>query len=68
MTFETLDFDLRETLESALELLAERAASKKIELAWLVQIRRRRCSCAAIPDRLRQILNNLVGNADQVHR
>ncbi len=62
LTFEKLDFDLRETLESALELLAERAASKKIELAGCVDpgvpllLR-------GDPNRLRQVFNNLLSNA-----
>jgi len=62
LTFEKLDFDLRETLESALELLAERAASKKIEFVGCVDpgvplfLR-------GDPNRLRQVFNNLLSNA-----
>ena len=61
MTFEQLDFDLRECLESSLDLLVERADAKSIELAYLVheevpQIVR------GDPGRLRQVLLNLASN------
>ncbi|MBV8553476.1 MAG: response regulator [Acidobacteriaceae bacterium] len=59
---EEIDFDLREVLEKACELLAVRAHEKGLELA-----------CRVLPDvpsdlrgdptRLRQILVNLMGNA-----
>jgi len=62
MQFETLDFDLRETVESTAELLAPRAAAKDLELIVSLapnlpnQLR-------GDPSRLRQVLLNLLGNA-----
>ena len=60
--FEQLAFDLRMAVEDTIELLAEQAQSKGLELIALVD--------AAVPTgvlgdpgRLRQILVNLVGNA-----
>jgi len=62
LTFEKLDFDLRETLEGALELMAERAAAKKIELAGCVGPEMP-LFLRGDPNRLRQIFNNLLSNA-----
>ncbi len=60
--FENIDFDLRLTVEDTLDLLADQAQGKGLELVGLVE--------AAVPmgvqgdpGRLRQILVNLVGNA-----
>ncbi len=62
LTFEKLDFDLRETLEGTLELLAERAAAKKIELAGCVDPETP-LFLRGDPNRLRQVFNNLLSNA-----
>jgi two-component system, sensor histidine kinase and response regulator len=60
--FESLEFDLLATAESTIELLADRAEKKHIELVLLVdpdvpaQLR-------GDPGRLRQVITNLVVNA-----
>jgi two-component system, sensor histidine kinase and response regulator len=62
LTFEVLEFDLVETVEETLDMLAQRAQDKGLELvgtvASNVPTRLR-----GDPGRLRQILINLVGNA-----
>ncbi len=62
LELEELDFDLRETVESVCDLLAQRAHDKALELVVVVD--------EAVPDalvgdagRLRQVLMNLIGNA-----
>lgn len=62
LDLETIDFDLRTTIESVLELLAKPAHSKNLELVGLVYA----TTPSAVrgdPSRLRQILTNLIGNA-----
>ena len=62
LTFEILDFDLLDALHGTMDLVAEKAHAKGIELAGFAQpdvttlLR-------GDPGRLRQILTNLVGNA-----
>jgi len=62
LTLEMFDFDPRYTVESVIELLAEQAHSKRIELAALVHSS---VSAGLRGDagRLRQVLTNLIGNA-----
>jgi signal transduction histidine kinase len=62
LTLETIDFDLRTTVEEVLDLFAESADRKGLELGCLLH--------AEVPtalrgdrSRLRQILINLIGNA-----
>jgi signal transduction histidine kinase/BarA-like signal transduction histidine kinase len=62
LTFETLDFDLRETIESTLDMLAERAQVKSTELIMNLAPEMPRL-LRGDPGRLRQILTNLIGNA-----
>ena len=62
LQFETIDFDLHETVESTLELLAARASDKGLELASYLPADLPRW-IRGDPGRLRQVLLNLIGNA-----
>jgi two-component system sensor histidine kinase/response regulator len=62
MTFESVEFDLQETVKGAINLLAPRAVEKKLALDCSISSG---VSTQVIgdPSRLRQILLNLLGNA-----
>jgi signal transduction histidine kinase/CheY-like chemotaxis protein/HPt (histidine-containing phosphotransfer) domain-containing protein len=62
LELETIDFDLRQTVEDVCELLAERAQTKGLELACVIHDTLP-ATVSGDPGRLRQILLNLVGNA-----
>ncbi|MBL8698783.1 MAG: response regulator [Alphaproteobacteria bacterium] len=59
---ESIDFNLATLVESGVELLAPRAHMKKLELGIYIHPAARR-DLRGDPTRLRQILQNLVGNA-----
>src|SRR5262249_19562280 len=65
LELETVDFELRTMVEDILELLAEKAASKGLELTCLAHADVPTW-VAGDPGRLRQILTNLVSNAVKV--
>ncbi len=62
LELEEIDFDLRIALEETLDLVAERAASKGLELTGLV-FEDVPTALRGDPGRIRQILLNLIGNA-----
>ena len=62
LRFDTVDFNLREVVDRALEVLADSAARKGIGIRALVP-QGLHCSLRGDPGRLRQVLLNLAGNA-----
>jgi signal transduction histidine kinase/DNA-binding response OmpR family regulator len=62
LSFEMLDFDLVETVEGALDMFAEKARLKGIELACDIPNGMPR-RLKGDPGRLRQVITNLIGNA-----
>ena len=62
LQFENLDFDLGESVEETLELLAARASAKRLELAVRLPMELPG-RVTGDPGRLRQVLLNLAGNA-----
>lgn len=62
LNLETLDFDLREVLEGTIDLVAERAQSKGIELICRIH-RGVITNLRGDPGRLRQVVLNLLSNA-----
>ncbi len=62
LELESQPFDLRECVESALDLVAARASEKKLDLAYLIDINTPETLIGDIT-RLRQILVNLLSNA-----
>ncbi len=62
LVFESIDFDLRDAVEATVELLADRAQKKGIELLSYLPPEVPTAVCGD-PGRFRQVLTNLVGNA-----
>lgn len=62
LSLETLDFDLRDTLEDTAEMLAQRAQSKNVELVYSIDDDVP-TALRGDPRRIRQVLSNLVTNA-----
>ena len=62
LDLEITDFDLREAIDSTMDLLAAQAHSKGLELAAFIRPEVP-LELRGDPGRLRQVVNNLVGNA-----
>jgi len=62
LNLEIIEFDLRHAVEDALDLFAERASSKQLNLACLFHADVP-TALRGDPGRIRQVLTNLVGNA-----
>ena len=62
LQIETVDFDLRNTVDATVELLAARAAAKNLELTAFIPAQLP-SALRGDPSRLRQVLLNMLGNA-----
>ncbi|ODA67906.1 Signal transduction histidine-protein kinase BarA [Methyloligella halotolerans] len=62
LELESVPFDIAETLQSVIELLAPRAREKGLTIGWFADPRLPRTAIGD-PMRVRQILMNLIGNA-----
>ncbi|AOS45152.1 Signal transduction histidine-protein kinase BarA [Lacunisphaera limnophila] len=62
LVFEELEFDLVDTIEGTLDMLAERAQRKNLELLTAIPPELT-ATLIGDPGRLRQVLVNLIGNA-----
>lgn len=62
LDFQCVNFDLRRTVEQTVELLAVRARARFDELSLLIE-NDVPSALSGDPGRLRQVLNNLIGNA-----
>jgi len=62
LDLEIIDFDLREVIDNTMDLLAAQAHSKGLELAAFIRPEVP-ADLRGDPGRLRQVVNNLVGNA-----
>jgi signal transduction histidine kinase/HPt (histidine-containing phosphotransfer) domain-containing protein len=62
LSFETIDFDLRVTVQSVIELMAERIRAKELDITLLFDADVP-AKLRGDPTRLRQVLTNLLGNA-----
>jgi PAS domain S-box-containing protein len=62
LTFEQIDFDLRQTIEESVELLAAKAQEKGLELTSETE-KGVPVALTGDPGRLRQVIMNLLGNA-----
>ncbi|NNE68307.1 MAG: PAS domain S-box protein [Pyrinomonadaceae bacterium] len=62
LAFETIEFDLRSTVENTVAMFADAAETKGIEISYLIE-RNVPTALLGDPGRFRQVLTNLVGNA-----